>query len=75
MAQSVRHDEIIEPILSPREAWEVFDAEARRLMDMSGKEFIARWEAGEFAAIADEPGNRHIMRLALMMPRDSNQSR
>lgn len=75
MAQTVENNETVEPILSPREAYEVFDCEVQRLMGISGEEFIARWETGELAGVADEPGNRHIMRLALMMPRDGHQSR
>ncbi len=75
MAQRVEHHETIEPILSSREAYEIFDAEVQRLMGMSGEEFTERWESGEYAKIADKPDNRHLMRLALMMPCDSNQPR
>ncbi|MBA2755086.1 MAG: hypothetical protein H0U40_11605 [Chloroflexia bacterium] len=35
----------------------IFDDQARRLMNMSGEEFLRRWDAGEFAEIADAPGH------------------
>lgn len=69
MAQAVESIETVDPILSSEEAFAVFDRQVRRLMHgMSGVEFARRWEAGEFAAIADDPGQRHIMRLAMMIP-------
>lgn len=45
-----------------------FDAQARQLVGMSGQEFIRRWDAGEFAAIADDAEHPEIMRLALLIP-------
>lgn len=68
------HNEIVHPILSPREAWEIFDTEIQNMMGISGEEFIECWESGEYAKIADMSGNRHIIRLALMIPCDSNRS-
>jgi hypothetical protein len=70
MAERAEHSDMVHPVLSHREACEVFDREVRRLMGMSGEEFIRRWKANEYTAIADEPGSRHIIRLALMMPGD-----
>lgn len=56
-------------LLTPEQSWERFDQQVRALMDgMTGDEFIRRWDAGEFREIADRPGHRHIMRLALLMP-------
>lgn len=67
--------EMVPPILSPDEAYEVFNGEVQRLMDgMTGEEFIRRWQAGEFETVADQPGSRHIMRLILMMPGGDNRS-
>lgn len=75
MAQATEHTDIVYPILSHREAFEVFDGETRRLMvGMGGEEFIQRWQTGEFDTIADEPGHRHIMRLILMMPGVDHES-
>ncbi len=55
-------------VVDEAEGREIFDHQARSLMSMSGEEFLRRWDAGEFDAIADAPGHRHIMRLALMIP-------
>lgn len=58
-----------DPLLPTAEAFALFDQQVRRLMDgMSGREFIQRWNAGDFDDLADEPGQRHIMRLGLMIP-------
>lgn len=75
MAQTAENLDVVQPILSPHEAYEVFDREVRRLMHgMSGEEFIQRLEADEFDEIADQPDNRHIMRLILMMPGGDHRS-
>ena len=54
--------------LSPAEAYEVFDEQARTLAGMSGEEFLLRWRAGDFDAIADEPDHRHLMYVAMFLP-------
>ena len=50
--------------LPPEEGRAMFDAAARKWMGLSGDEFIRRWDAGEYAGIADKDGYRHIMDLA-----------
>lgn len=55
-------------LYSPDETREAFDELAHTLMQMSGAEFIRRWDAGEFADIADDPDHPEIMRLALLIP-------
>lgn len=37
---------------------------------MSGEEFIRRWDAGEYDAIADEPGHTDLVYLAMLRPVD-----
>lgn len=59
--------------LTPDEEWRVFDSQARRLLDMSGEEFLRRWNAGEFDAIADTAAHPHIMVVALI-PHDCASS-
>ena len=54
--------------VTPEEGREIFDAEARRMMGISGEEFLRRWDAGEYREIADTPGNLHIMDLAFLIP-------
>lgn len=53
---------------TPEEGMALFDAQARQLLNISGEEFLRRWDAGEYRDIADAPGHRHIMRLAMLIP-------
>lgn len=55
-------------ILSPEESREVFDYQARKLVNMSGEEFLRRWDAGEFRELFDKPGYEKLTRLVMMMP-------
>ena len=56
--------------LSLKESWAFFDAKAQELMGIGGDEFIRRWNAGDYDAIADDPAHSDIMYLALFLPRD-----
>ena len=38
-------------VLPPDEAAGLFEREARRLAGMSGEEFLARWDAGEYRGL------------------------
>jgi hypothetical protein len=42
--------------LTPEEARAYFDAQARRLLGMSGEDFLRRLDAGDFDDLVDEPG-------------------
>jgi hypothetical protein len=55
-------------LFSPDETREAFDDLAQTLMQMSGAEFIRRWDAGEYADVADAPDHPEIMRLAMLIP-------
>lgn len=55
-------------IVTPEEGRRIFDEAARAWMGMSGEEFLRRLDAGEYYDIADAPGHRHIMHLAMMRP-------
>lgn len=52
--------------LTQEEARAHFDAQARRLLEMSGEEFLRRLDAGEFDDLIDEPGP--IGNLAFISP-------
>ena len=54
-------------VATPEEGRAMFDAAARKQMGISGDEFIRRWDAGDYAEIADKEGYRHIMFLAGLM--------
>lgn len=53
--------------LSAEEACEVFDYQARKLMNMSGEEFLRRWDAGEYRDSFDAPGHESLTSLVMMM--------
>lgn len=53
---------------SPESARELFDDQARKLLNISGAEFLRKWDAGEYRDIVDAPGHRQIMRLAVLIP-------
>jgi len=54
--------------VTPDEGRAIFDHQARRLLGISGEDFLRRWDAGEYREIADTPGNLHLMYLALLAP-------
>ena len=46
--------------LSQAEAHAIFDADARRIMGMSGDEFLRRYDAGEFDDMPDTSAEEHL---------------
>ena len=50
--------------LNKEESRKLFDRSARRSLNMSGEEFIRRWEKGAFK----NPEHPEVMRLAMLMP-------
>lgn len=54
--------------LPPEEARALFDAEARHWVDVSGEEFLRRWDAGEYRDIPDTPEGRRIMSVIYLIP-------
>lgn len=55
-------------VLPPPEARAMFDRQARRVLDLSGDEFLARWDAGEYRDLPDTPEGRRVGYLALLIP-------
>lgn len=55
-------------VADEREARRFFDAQAWRLLQMSGDEFIRRYDAGEFAAELDGPRHRELAQLVMLLP-------
>jgi hypothetical protein len=53
---------------SARRRRAVFDYQARKVMGMSGEEFLRRYDAGEYDEAADEPGHGHVMSLIMLIP-------
>lgn len=54
--------------LNPEESKAFFDDAARQLLGISGDEFAARWAAGEYDDIADDPEHREVLYLAMLGP-------
>lgn len=50
--------------LTREEAREMFDQAAREHLNMSGVEFIRRWEAGEI----EQPDRPEVMRVYMLLP-------
>ena len=69
MAQAPAKDESIVKELTLKEGWELLDKQARKYTNMSGKEFVKKWEAGEFDEDPDQP---EIMHVAMLLPFVSN---
>ncbi|HET8522634.1 MAG TPA: hypothetical protein VFL82_05325 [Thermomicrobiales bacterium] len=69
MAIKVDETELLPPIqwLTEEEANAYFDESAREMLGMSGEEFIRRWNAGEWAGIADTPEHRDKLYLAMLV--------
>ncbi len=50
--------------LSSEQAQRLFNRQVRQALDMSGQEFIERWENGKIK----NPDRPKVMRLAMMIP-------
>jgi len=54
--------------LDDQESRRYFDRQARRLLGISGEEFLRRYDAGEYAALQDDRQQRAVMKLAMLVP-------
>lgn len=50
---------------SADEAEQLFESMAREKLGMSGKDFLRRWDAGDFA---DEPDRPEVVEVAMLIP-------
>lgn len=55
-------------IATEEEGLALFDYQARKELGISGEEFLARWDAGEYRNLADAVTARKIERLAILIP-------
>ena len=46
----------------------LFDQQVRQTLDISGDEFLRRWDAGEYQPVPDTVEGRKVGRLAMMIP-------
>lgn len=51
--------------LSKVQARRMFDRQAKHHLNMRGKEFIQKWDAGQFNGKADTPA---VIRVAMLLP-------
>ena len=52
--------------LTPEEGRAFFEDEVRRLLGISGEEFLRRLDAGAYDNVYDDPSHRHIGHLELL---------
>lgn len=57
-------DNLVET-LSKEQEREAFDCAARVYLDMSGEEFLRRWDAGEFD---DKRDDARVVHMAMLIP-------
>lgn len=55
--------------ITPEEGREIFEREAQRSLNMSGEEFLRKWDAGEFDPLIDDPKyHTKIISVYMLMP-------
>lgn len=62
-------------VMTPEEAREAFDRAAQRHLNMSGDEFLRRWDAGAFGHDADLPGVINMVMLLPLVRSDARRGR
>jgi hypothetical protein len=45
-----------------------FDEQARAMLDLSGEEFLRKWDAGDYRAMLDDTEHPQVRRLAALIP-------
>ncbi len=53
-------------VLSDEDGQALFEAQVQELLGLSAAEFLRRWHAGEYDAIADDPEHWDILYLAML---------
>jgi len=55
-------------LLTAEEGRAYFDRRSRELLNISGDEFLRRWDAGEYGPVPDTVEGRSLGRLVMLMP-------
>ncbi len=55
-------------IASEQEGRRLFDHQARKTLGISGEEFLAKWDRGEFRRIENPTEARKVRRMASLIP-------
>lgn len=61
--KTVRPHDVEPPEVGREEARAIFDEQARKLLRISGEDFLRRWDAGE-----NEGDEERVMRLVMLLP-------
>jgi hypothetical protein len=68
------HDDVGDPdeipgihYMTTEETLAFFDAEARRVLGISGAEFVRRWDAGEYRPVPDTREGRKLGHLVMLV--------
>ena len=62
------HTEANVLIATVEQGRELFDQEARKLLGISGEEFLRKWDAGEYDPVTDFDLAHHLNGLLMMLP-------
>ena len=54
--------------LTREESIAFFDEQVRQVLNISGEEFLERWDAGEFRPVPDTPEGWKVGRLVMLIP-------
>jgi hypothetical protein len=62
--------ESLEPqlVLSIEEGRQIFEDAVQATLGISGDEFLARWDAGEYDDLPDTPEGWPVLRLSFLLP-------
>jgi hypothetical protein len=55
-------------LLDAEESREFFDQQVRKTLNISGDDFLRRWDSGEFRPVPDTSEGREIGRLVMLIP-------
>lgn len=55
-------------VMPPELAAALFEQESQRIVGMPGREFLTRWDEGEFRDFDDTPDGRELSYLILLIP-------
>lgn len=72
MVRAIRQteiDEMNEPsVFDPAAGRALFDRQARRLLGISGEQFLRNWDTGEYRQMGDSPDANKVVHLAILIP-------
>jgi hypothetical protein len=55
-------------LTSAEEGRALFDRQAKKILGISGREFLHNWDAGKYRRVPDTAEGRKVRRLVMLMP-------